>query len=155
MLAYTFPRLLGLGPLITCHLVSTELANCGFFVNITQWKSKILPHLQLQWKRRGFKFCWWVSIVVRVAEPLSGIGRSVRCMRKVWVGQQEWGSVRTCGQWMNGSGRKSESNSSSSDSSKVYNTVCSLAVNKGDSSRYNKVPWYYFPTSLRKGVHQQ
>lgn len=45
------------------------MENCGFFVNnanvvnITHWKSKILPHRWLQWKRRGFKFCRWVSCI--------------------------------------------------------------------------------------------
>ena len=50
---------------------------------------------------------------------------------------------------MNGTGRRSERSSSSSDRNKVYNIVRSLAVNKGyGSSRYSKAPWYYFLTSL-------
>ena len=39
-------------------------------------------------------------------------------MRKVWVGKWEWGSVRTCRQWMNGRGRRSWRSSRSIDSIK-------------------------------------
>ena len=148
---------------ITCHLVSAELANCGFcvdntnVVNVTHWKSKILPHGRLQRKRKGFKFCLWVPSICSCYCCKSGVAhfrnRAVCevCVRKVWVGEREWGSVRTCWQWMNGRGRRSERSSRSSNSNQVYNTGCSLAVNKGDSSsRYSKAPWYCFLTSLTR-----
>ena len=154
---------------ITCHLVSAELANGGFFVdnantvNITHWKSQILPHRRLQWKRRGFKFCLWVSCICSCHCCKSGVApfrnRAVRqvWVRKVRVGKREWGSMRLCGQWMNGRGRRRERSSRSSKRNKVYNIVCSLAVNEGDdSSRYSKAPWYYFRTSLTcESVHHE
>ena len=89
---------------ITCHLVSAGLANCSSFVNnmnvvnITHWKSKILPHLRLQWKRRGFKFCLWVSCICICHCCKSGVAPfrnravrevcvCVRCVTCEWVSE--------------------------------------------------------------------
>ena len=94
------------------------------------------------------------AMYYRVAWPLSVTGQCmlcvcVRCARCEWASKSEGACVRTCGQWMNGRGKRSERSSRSSDSNKVNSIVCSLDVNKGDcSSRYSKAPWYYFPTSF-------
>ena len=81
-LDYTFKQYLQLiGNLnkITCYLVSAELANGGFFVDnvnfviINHWKSQILPHLWLRWKRSGLKFCRWVSSICSCHCCKSGI----------------------------------------------------------------------------------